>query len=80
MASGIRLLYSVVFPSLFNTGGDFQLSSPQRGKPWPPAIAAVANSQGKQRKREIQTPLMLGYMQVGTWNLAYSSNVFDVIF
>jgi hypothetical protein len=58
----------------------FSYPHPQRGKPWPPAIAAVADSQGKQRKREMQTSLMLGYMQVGTWNLAYSSNVFNLIF
>jgi hypothetical protein len=58
----------------------FSYPHPQRGKPWPPAIAAVADSQGKQRKREMQTSLMLGYMRVGTWNVAYSSNVFNLIF
>jgi hypothetical protein len=55
MASGNRLLYSIVCPSLFNTGGDFQLSSPTKRQTL--ASTAVANSQGKQRKGENAHPI-----------------------
>lgn len=66
-ASGNRLLYCIVCPSLFNTGGDFQLSSPTKRQTLASSHCCCSRFPRKTEK-EGNADLIDAWVHAG-WNL-----------